>query len=34
MIYGMVEWSDFVIKAPGNKENLIPVISLKMSKNR
>ncbi len=32
MVYGMGEWSDFVIKAPGNNENLIPAISLKMSK--
>jgi hypothetical protein len=34
MVYGMGEWSDFAIKAPGNNENLIPAISLKMSKKR
>ncbi|HDZ03635.1 hypothetical protein LCGC14_0128190 [marine sediment metagenome] len=34
MVYGMGEWSDFSIKAPGNNENLIPAISLKMSKKR
>lgn len=34
MVYGMGEWSDFAIKAPGNNKNLIPAISLKMSKNR
>lgn len=34
MVYGMGEWNDFVIKAPGNNENLIPAISLKMSKKK
>lgn len=34
MVYGMGEWSDFAIKAPGNNENLIPAISLKMSKKK
>lgn len=34
MVYGMGEWSDFMIKAPGNNENLIPAISLKMSKKK
>ncbi|MDP2525264.1 carboxypeptidase-like regulatory domain-containing protein [Maribacter dokdonensis] len=34
MVYGMGEWSDFAIKAPGNNENLIPAVSLKLSKKR
>lgn len=34
MVYGMGEWSDFAIKAPGNNENLIPAISLKFSNKR
>ncbi|TDT37936.1 carboxypeptidase-like protein [Maribacter spongiicola] len=34
MVYGMGEWTDFAIKAPGNNENLIPAISLKFSKKR
>ncbi|WP_424001722.1 carboxypeptidase-like regulatory domain-containing protein [Maribacter sp. IgM3_T14_3] len=34
MVYGMGEWTDFAIKAPGNNENLIPAISLKFSNKR
>ncbi|SHK45967.1 carboxypeptidase-like regulatory domain-containing protein [Maribacter aquivivus] len=34
MVYGMGEWTDFAIKAPGNNENLIPAISLKLSKKK
>ncbi|MEP2279214.1 carboxypeptidase-like regulatory domain-containing protein [Maribacter sp.] len=34
MVYGMGEWNDFAIKAPGNNENLIPAISLKLSKKK
>tara|TARA_R110002051_G_scaffold101478_1_gene172309 strand:+ start:30252 stop:31166 length:915 start_codon:yes stop_codon:yes gene_type:complete len=34
MVYGMGEWNDFIIKAPGNNENLIPAISLKMSNKK
>lgn len=34
MVYGMGEWSDFSIKAPGNNQNLIPAITLKLSKEK
>lgn len=32
MVYGLGEWSDFIIKAPDNKRNLVPAISVKVSK--
>jgi len=32
MVYGLGEWSDFSIKSKGKEENLIPAISIKMSK--
>lgn len=32
MVYGLGEWSDFAIKAQGNRENLVPAISIKLSK--
>ncbi|WP_396637238.1 carboxypeptidase-like regulatory domain-containing protein [Maribacter sp. R77961] len=34
MVYGMGEWSDFSIKARGNSQNLIPAITLKLSKEK
>lgn len=34
MVYGLGEWSDFAIKSPGNGENLVPAISIKMSKKK
>jgi hypothetical protein len=34
MVYGLGEWSDFSIKAPGNNQNLIPAITLKLSKEK
>ncbi len=32
MVYGLGEWSDFSIKSQGNQENLVPAISIKLSK--
>lgn len=34
MVYGLGEWSDFAIKSKGNGENLIPAISIKISKKK
>lgn len=34
MVYGLGEWSDFAIKSPGNGENLVPAISIKVSKHK
>lgn len=34
MVYGLGEWSDFAIKSAGNGENLIPAISIKISKKK
>lgn len=34
MVYGLGEWSDFAIKSPGNGENLVPAISIKVSKKK
>lgn len=34
MVYGLGEWLDFAIKSPGNGENLVPAISIKVSKKK
>lgn len=34
MVYGLGEWSDFAVKSPGNGENLVPAISIKVSKHK
>ncbi len=34
MVYGLGEWSDFAIKSRGNGQNLVPAISIKISKKK